>query len=151
MTAWVTPVVDSQRLARILQRIDGDLGFLRDYVERPEEEIISDAERLRAVKYAFVTMVEGCVDAAQHVCASERLGLAESNGDAMRLLGRAGILPTELTAAMVAAVGFRNLLVHGYAEVDDRRVVASLGRLGDIDAYLRAVGTLLEPGPLGPG
>lgn len=143
-------VVDSQRLARILQRIDGDLDFLQGYVERPVEEVTSDAERLRAVKYAFVTVIEGCVDAAQHICASERLGLAESNGDAMRLLGRTGILPADLTAAMVAAVGFRNLLVHGYAEVDDRRVVASLGRLGDIEAYVRAVGALLEPGPVSP-
>jgi len=137
-------MVDSQRLARILQRIDGDRLFLQGYAERPVDDIVSDAERLRAVKYAFVTMIEGCIDAAQHVCATERLGLAESNADAMRLLGRAGVLDADLAASIAAAVGFRNLLVHGYAEVDNRRVVASLARLDDIAAYTSAIGALLD-------
>lgn len=137
-------MVDSQRLARILQRIDGDRLFLQGYAERPVDDIVSDAERLMAVKYAFVTMIEGCIDAAQHVCATERLGLAESNDDAMRLLGRAGVLDADLAASIAAAVGFRNLLVHGYAEVDHRRVVASLGRLDDIAAYTSAIGALLD-------
>lgn len=44
---------------------------------------------------------------------------------------------------MAQAVRFRNVLVHGYAVVDDRRVVAYLQQLDDIDAFVAALSGLL--------
>ena len=48
----------------------------------------------------------------------------------MRLLGRHDVLPTGLSEVVASAVGFRNVLVHGYVDVDvdDRRVVSFLER-----------------------
>ncbi|NED99768.1 HepT-like ribonuclease domain-containing protein [Phytoactinopolyspora halotolerans] len=40
---------------------------------------------------------------------------------------------------MAKAAGFRNLLVHQYGEIDDNAVVASLGRLQDLQEFVRAV------------
>jgi uncharacterized protein YutE (UPF0331/DUF86 family) len=41
-------------------------------------------------------------------------------------LGRGGYLSEELAASLVSLARFRNLLVHGYADVDDDRVVEML-------------------------
>jgi uncharacterized protein YutE (UPF0331/DUF86 family) len=38
---------------------------------------------------------------------------------------------------MRKAVGFRNVLVHDYIEVDDSIVVDRLKRLGDLEAFAR--------------
>lgn len=56
-----------------------------------------------------------------------------------RLLGRHGVVPVDLADAMARAVGFRNVLVHQYAEVDDDRVVAFLDRVGEIGDFVDAV------------
>ncbi len=40
-------------------------------------------------------------------------------------------------------VGFRNLLVHGYAEVDDHRVVAQLQELAGVEEFVTATARLL--------
>jgi len=122
-------VVDAERLHRILRRITGDLAVLRTYADVPAEQLLFDAVRLGHVKYLFITMLEGAIDAAHHVCAAEGYGPPDTNAEAMLLLAQHQVLSAELAAAMAQAVRFRYVLVHGYADVDDRRVVAYLGHL----------------------
>lgn len=137
-------MVDEERLARVLRRIGDDLAVLRGYASREPSEVAADAARLGHVKYLFVTMIEGCVDAAHHVLASEGWGPASTNADAVRTLARHGVLDAGRAEQVARAVGFRNILVHGYADVDDRQVLAALGRLDDIGAYVAALARLME-------
>ena len=44
---------------------------------------------------------------------------------------------------MAQAVGFRNVLVHGYAAVDDRKVVAYLDHLDDVRTFVRLLAELI--------
>ena len=136
-------MVDAERLRRILQRVADDVATLRPYAEAEPAELLADPVRLGHVKYLFVTAIEGCVDAAQHVCASEGLGPPETNADAMAVVARHGILSADLAERMGAAVGFRNLLVHRYASVDDRRVVEHLSELHDLERFVAALSELL--------
>lgn len=86
-----------------------------------------------------MTAIAGCLHVAQHLCASEGWGPPSTNADALRLLGRHGVLAPELAEALSRAVGFRNLLVHGYAEIDDRLVVAQLDRVDDLAGFVASV------------
>lgn len=95
---------------------------------------------LSGVKYTFLTAIEACIDIAQHCCSSEGWGPPADNGDAMALLGRHGLLDSELAQAMRRAVGFRNVLAHEYIDVDDSIVLARLADFGDLDRFVRAVG-----------
>ncbi len=137
-------MVDPERLHRILRRVTNDLALLRGYEQVPAEELLADQVRLGHVKYLFVTMLEGCIDAAHHVCAAEGFGPPGSNAEAMLLLGRHSLLDTSLAASLAQAVRFRNVLVHGYADVDDRRVVAYLRNLGDIADFTNRLAGLLQ-------
>lgn len=95
--------------------------------------------RLSGTKYRFITSIEAVLDVAHHVIASELWGPADSSADAIRVLADHGVLDTDLAARLARAVGFRNVLVHGYAEVDDDLVVARLDDLDDLDAFVGAV------------
>jgi uncharacterized protein YutE (UPF0331/DUF86 family) len=136
-------VVDPERLHRVLRRVTDDLAVLRGYADVPPDELLADAVRLGHVKYLFVTLLEGCIDAAQHICASEGFGPPETNADAVLLLARHDLLPGDLASSLAAAVRFRNLLVHRYAELDERRVVENLRQLDDVDSYVSALVRLL--------
>lgn len=94
---------------------------------------------MAALKYVFVTAIEGCIDVAQHLCASEGWGPPQSNADAVRRLIRAGVVAHSVGASVASAVGFRNVLVHGYVDVDDARVAQFLDRLDDLAAFVAAV------------
>lgn len=137
-------MVDVERLHRILRRVAGDVDHLQDYAEADRTALVEDPVRLGHLKYLFITAIEGCIDAAQHVCASEGFGPPDDNASAVRLLAEHGVLEDAIAREVAAAVGFRNLLVHRYAEIDDTRVVANLDRLADIDAYVDALAGLLD-------
>jgi uncharacterized protein YutE (UPF0331/DUF86 family) len=134
-------VVDPVRLARLLQRLGEQLSTLRDRATEDRRALRGDEVRLSATKYRFVTAIEAVRDVAHHLLASELWGPPEDAGDALRLLARHDVIDDALADRLVAAVGFRNVLVHGYAEVDDDRVVAALDDLDDLGAFSDQVRT----------
>ena len=131
-------MVDEDRVLRLLRGVTDDVTVLK------RESAADDMRRrdpiwLRGVKYTFITAIEACVDVAQHICAAQGWGPPADNGDAMRLLGGNGVLPAGLADAMRKAVGFRNVLVHEYVEVNDAIVIGRLADLHDLDEFIRAV------------
>ena len=135
-------MVDERRVARLLRAITDDLAVLT------AEAAASEARRadplwLRGIKYSFVTAIEAVLDTAQHLCAAEGWGPPADNGDAVRLLGAHGVLDLRLAGSLRRAVGFRNVLVHDYAEVDDTVVAARLADLSDLSDFAAAVGRWL--------
>lgn len=131
-------MVDDTRVLRLLRRVSDDVAILQQE-GTADQTRRSDAIWLRGVKYTFVTAIEACVDIAQHVCASQGWGPPDDNGDAMRLLGDHSVLETATSRAMRRAVGFRNVLVHEYVQVDDAIVTDRIENLGDLDAFIRQV------------
>jgi uncharacterized protein YutE (UPF0331/DUF86 family) len=139
-------MVDVERLLALLGRVTSRLAVLDGYAEAAlvdTEELLADEVRLGHLKYTFQTAIEACIDAAQHVVAADGLGTPSSNAQAFRLLGRAGVLPADVATTLSGAVGFRNVLVHGYADVDDRLVLDNLGQLPALRSFVTAMTALL--------
>jgi uncharacterized protein YutE (UPF0331/DUF86 family) len=123
---------------RLLRGVTDDLAALKREAGAGEARR-RDPMWLPGVKYTFVTAIEACVDVAQHICAAQGWGPPADNGDAVRLLGKHGVLGTELADPIRKAVGFRNVLVHEYVEVDDAIVVSRLGDVSDLEEFVREV------------
>ncbi|MGI9033090.1 MAG: type VII toxin-antitoxin system HepT family RNase toxin [Acidimicrobiales bacterium] len=121
-----------------------DLAVLEAYVTADRAGLRADPARLGHVKYLFVTALEGCIDAAHHVCASQGWGPPETNAAAMSVLASHGALPEDVAVAMADAARFRNVLVHGYATVDDDLVVSHLDHLGDITRFVASLANLAD-------
>lgn len=140
-------MVDAARLAALLQRLHDEVAALRRLAARSDEDLFASEDALPAAKYRLVVAVEACVDAADHVIASEGLRPATSFSDSFRSLKEAGWLTSEVASPLQDAARFRNLLVHQYAVVDDRRVLASIrSPLVDLEAFATAVASRTTPG-----
>ena len=141
-------MVDRERVARLLDRVAADLQKLARYGQSRQDPV--DERWLDAVKYTFVTAIEGCGRVAHHLVVSQGWPIAESNADAIRELAVQGVVPGPVAEPVATAVGLRNVLVHQYAEVDDDRVVAALDRLSDLERFVAEVADWLERGPGSP-
>ena len=106
-----------------MREAEGELRRLRDLGRQPVRE---DVDRLNSVKYLFVLVAEVAIDVGQHVIASEGLRAPVSFAGVFEELGRGGWPPPNLASSLAAMARFRNLLVHGYADVDDDRVIEIL-------------------------
>lgn len=84
--------------------------------------------------------VEASIDLASHLIAANGWELPRDAADGFRVLGFHGVVPPALTEALVKMVGFRNVAVHSYREIDPRIVNGiARERLDDFESFVEAV------------
>jgi uncharacterized protein YutE (UPF0331/DUF86 family) len=133
-------MIDPLRLRALLERLGDEVADLRRLAEYDAATLLADRDKLKSAKYGFVVAIEICIDAGQHIIASHGYRAPSNYDDVFVVLGEKGVLPRGDVPTLIAMAGFRNLLVHGYAAVDDGRVIATLhDHLDDFDRYRRAI------------
>ena len=133
-------MVDEGRVIRLLRQLDERTDRLRSTAAAHDRSDLW----LDAIKYQLVTAIETTVDVAHHFASSERWGATDTNAKALLMMGRRGVIQVDLAEQLSQAVGFRNILVHRYVEVDDQIVVNSLHRIDDLDAFVTQVSSWLK-------
>ena len=131
-------MTDTELLFKKLAFIETCLQELRTLAH--PERIDTDIKERRFVEHTVQVCIQAVQDVASHVVSDQRLGEPRTNQELLGLLRNAGWLAPELSEALRLAVGFRNVLVHGYTAVDLNvlRDVLS-NHLGDIERFVEAV------------
>jgi uncharacterized protein YutE (UPF0331/DUF86 family) len=84
--------------------------------------------------------VQLCVDLASHIIAESDLPAPGSMGESFEQLRRLELISDKLAGRMKKAVGFRNVAVHAYQEINWEIVYAIItSRLEDFVEFARAV------------
>lgn len=138
-------MTDAELLRKKLAFIETCLRELRS-LARPDEMELDVKER-RFIEHTLQVCIQAAQDVASHVVSEQRLGEPSTNQALFALLAGAGWLERETAAALRAAVGLRNVLVHGYSDVDPRIVRNVLEEhLVDIEAFVRQIRARVEHG-----
>jgi uncharacterized protein YutE (UPF0331/DUF86 family) len=135
-------VVDEERVTRLASDVRRDVARLRQLGKTAH--LVAQTDQLDAVKYRFLTAIEGCIGIAHHITAAEGWAAPDSNADALRSLGTQGVVSSDLAEVMARAAGFRNLLVHRYQTIDDDAVVGFLDHLDQLEQFVDGVLAWLE-------
>ena len=131
-------MIDSDLVAKKLALIETCVHQLRT-LARPEA-LRTDVREQRFVEHTLQIAIQSALDVASHIVSDERLGEPETNRDLFDLLVRAKKLPEGLASSLRDMAGFRNILVHGYQEVDLGIVEDVLQHhLDDLLAFVAAV------------
>lgn len=98
---------------------------LQRCVERAREEMSaagasfrSDFSRQDAAILNVMRACELAVDLANHVIKTGKMGVPSSSGESFELLAGKGVIPPSLEKKMKAMIGFRNIAVHEYQNID---------------------------------
>ncbi len=137
-------MTDQGLVAKKLAFVETCVAELRT-LARPEL-LETDIRERRFVEHTLQIALQACQDVASHIASDQRLGEARTNQELFELLARAGWIGADLAMNLRRAIGFRNVLVHGYTAVDVsvvRDVVEN--RLDDLLAFAAAVRARLGP------
>ena len=140
-------MVDAARLRALLDRLAEIEAGLRRLRDLGRSAVGEDVDRLNSLKYLFVLAAEVAIDIGQHVIATEGLRAPDTFAGVFDELGRGGWISEEVAGSLGAMARFRNLLVHGYADVDDGRVVEVLhgSSLDELAAFRQAIAQRITP------
>ncbi len=61
---------------------------------------------------------QACVDAALRIIKIKQLGLPKESREAFSILLKHQLIPGDLATSLQAMVGFRNIAIHQYREID---------------------------------
>lgn len=93
-------------MARINEEYENDPNNLLNYTK--QDSIILNIQRA----------CEAAIDLAMHFISKNKLGLPQSSRDCFRILHNNRIMDHELMASLQSMVGFRNIAVHAYQELN---------------------------------
>lgn len=136
-------VIRAEVVRRKLQEIEEAVAYLRSWDVR--QEMLAQNRQLRwAVERGLQVAAEALFDTGAHILAAEfQETVDEYREIPTRLLAR-GVISAATAERLKGLAGFRNVLVHDYAEIDVSRVLAGVERLGDFDAFVADVAGFLS-------
>lgn len=111
-----------------------------------EQDLASDFMRQDAILLNLQRACEAAIDAAMHLVRIRRLGIPTDSRQAFTLLTDASVINEGLGQHLAGMVGFRNILVHNYRELDLNVVRNVLDhRLEDLSTFAQRLITLALP------
>lgn len=136
-------MTDAELLEKKLAFIETCVRELRQ-LSQPER-IETDIREERFVAHTLQIAIQAALDIASHIASDERLGEPRTNHELFDLLQRNHWLSIELSETMGKMAGFRNIVVHGYQDVDPRimRDIVE-NRLDDLIAFTTAINIRLQ-------
>jgi uncharacterized protein YutE (UPF0331/DUF86 family) len=93
-------------IKRIHEEYQGNFDNLKNYTK--QDSIILNIQRA----------CEACIDLAMHLVSIKRLGVPQNSRDAFSMLFENGFINEEMNTKLGAMVGFRNIAVHNYQEIN---------------------------------
>lgn len=135
-------------LAERLAEMREQLAHLRELRARIQgvDDLRSDVGLRNDVLFALLVICQGVIDVAGEL-ASRRSIRFQDYTEAVRALAGIDPFPPELVERLAELPGFRNVLVHGYVELDHDRVVEAVRSLDAVEEFVRIVADIeLEEG-----
>ena len=121
------------------------LAAIETYIHELEtlarvESLRTDVREERFVEHTLQLAIQAALDVASHIVSDQRLGEPRTSREIFALLERGGWIGHDLSETLQRMAGFRNVLVHGYDDVDLTIVRDVLeNHLVDLEAFLEAV------------
>lgn len=138
----------SSEIADRLERLRDYVATLRGYSKRTLAELRSDTTLRGATERYLELAIQSSLDLGETVIAANRWRKPTTYREIIEILAENGVLDEELAGRFVHAAGFRNILVHMYADIDLAKVHEFLGNnLGDFDEYTKAISSYLLSNP----
>ena len=124
-------VAKTESIRRCIRRIEEDyFGF--------EEDFKVNFMRQDAVILNLQRACEQVIDLANHLIKIKDLTIPKNSRDSFRVLSEAGIIPDDLGERLERMVGFRNIAVHEYQELDLGIVVSILTKnINDLHRFIQ--------------
>lgn len=105
-------------LRRRLSKLDAYLEILHRLRRYDLETFLADPEHYGSTERFLQLTIEALNDMGSHIIADLQLGMVESYRDVHRILVEHDYISSDLEELWIQMIGFRNVLVHDYLDID---------------------------------
>ena len=125
------------------KKIDSVIRCLRRIENRlPQEKIqfLKDLDAQDVVVLNLTRAIQLCVDIAMHVIANSDAITPQTMSESFTVLEKLGVIDREVSIKMKKSVGFRNIAIHSYDDLDlNLTFEIAYKHLNDFKDYIRQI------------
>lgn len=137
-------MVRPEVIRKRLQKLDEYLAILQSLQKYSLDAFLNNPERYGSAERFLHLSIEALLDLGNHIIAELELGQVNWYSDIPMLLNKAGYLDHDLKEKWIKMIGFRNVLVHDYLDIDRKIVYDVLANyLQDMAALKRVFAQFL--------
>ena len=115
-------MVRPEVIRKRLNKLEEYLSILHGLRKYSFSEFIEDPERYGSAERFLQLAIEAITDLGNHVVADLELGVVNWYSDIPKILAENEYIDAELRERWIQIIGFRNVLVHDYLDID-RKIV----------------------------
>lgn len=119
-------LIDVGVLQEKLQRLEGFVKAIETLQNLSLNDFEKDLHEQWKAEHGLQLAIQVALDIGNHLISGLNLERPKEYRQTVLILGRAGVLSREFAEEFSKAAGFRNILIHEYADVDPRKVHAYL-------------------------
>ena len=109
-----------------------------EYEEKPKN--LQDYRRMDCIVLNLQRACEAATDIAMYIVSSRKLGIPQTKKDAFELLYKQELINKEMATNMKNMIGFRNIAVHDYKEIDEEIIKDVIeNHLNDLLQFARTI------------
>jgi uncharacterized protein YutE (UPF0331/DUF86 family) len=136
--------MDKSVLANKLESLRRCVNRISTKIPPTVEALMEDHDLQDVIVLNLERAVQICVDISLHVISDLDIPTPETMADAFSALSKQNILDAETAQRMIKAVGFRNIAVHAYQDLDWRIVYSIATERGeDFRSFARQIAARL--------
>jgi len=137
--------LNTHRIKEKAGDIKESLTVLSQYAKQKDQDFLSNLEAIRSARYCFIVLTEAATNIATHLCARLLYKAPSTYAESFFILGEHNLIDPFLAKRLGKMMGFRNLLIHGYGNIDNKRMLQIMRHdLTDLELYLLAIEELIR-------
>ncbi len=138
-------MINKELVYNRLDLINRSLARLKKMSALSREKFLEEPDNFAVAEHHLRRALESLFDIGRHIMAKQGLGHPTDYRSVLLTLGREKIIPVEFAERIKGMAGYRNRLVHGYAEVTPEEMYQILQtRLSDFKEYCTYILKYLE-------
>jgi uncharacterized protein YutE (UPF0331/DUF86 family) len=121
------------------------LGEIESIKDLDVFDILRDVKNLRFFERNFQLIVDTMLDINSHIIVEENFGIPDTYSNTFIILGEKGVIPVDFSYKIAEAVKLRNMVVHKYDKVDNKKMIQDLkDGLSQFEEYLIYIDEFLK-------
>lgn len=137
--------INLEKIKTLEKDLLNTISEIKSIITIGEEVFVKEPKEIYALRYLLIEAVEAMANICNHLLTRMAGQVPKGYPDCFEKLSEAGIITKELGEKLKKLASLRNILIHKYWEIDDRKIFRSAKEnIGDFEQFLRQINEFIK-------